>query len=411
MKFFGVILGLKNAGFRKGLDEARGDVQKFKADVQKGTGVAAGLGSALAGLGISAAVKEIVDYADNIDDLSSRLDVGRESLQKWGKLAEQNGSSVEGVGKALGKLTVAREGALQGNEELINTFASLGISIEDLENLSVDQIMAKIGTGSMNAADMVKVLGKEAVSLRPTLEAAAEGGLGKMSAMSDETIKTLGSAKDEIVGFAGMLKDKLGDALAWVINKWKTFNQTMGATSAAIGMFMGGSSWKDAWGASQKALDDMRAEDAKPDPAKKKRNFDDEEGRQKALAKNDEERKKAEEELQKQQEEMRLAVEDASVKKSDDDQLKIWDRFKLNTRDRHALERKDRADARSQARADRAFERKYGKDELQRVRDLRDPEKQAEAAHKRALATAEQKLEAIKEQAEQLKEGMGGAIE
>jgi hypothetical protein len=395
MSTVNVVLGLKNSQFKQGLADSRKDVKRFKQEVGDGGGMMGALGKAFAGLAIADTIKQVVDYADNISDLSDRLGVGSESLQKWGKLAEQNGSSLEGVGKALGKLTVAREDALAGNTALIDTFRNLGISVDDLRSMSVDEIMAKIGRGSMNAADMVGVLGKEAVALRPTLESAAEGGLGKMSAMSADTIKTLGDAKDQIVGFAGMLKDKLGEALGWVINKWKTFNETLGATSAALSEVMKGSSWKDAWATSQKALDQMRAENAKPQAPKKPRDFDTSDTRAEQKRKLDDQAAKAQEEVAKAREEQRQAVDDALQKKSDDVQLKIWDRFKLSASARHAAERQDRRDERNQARADRQFARKFGDAELQRVRDLRDPVKQAEAAHKKALQTSEEKLAGI----------------
>ena len=395
MSTLSVVLGLKNAQFKQGLQESRAQVKQFKRETEAGGGLFAGLGKAFAGLAIADTVKQVVDYADSISDLSDRLGVGAESLQKWGKLAEQNGSSLEGVGKALGKLTIAREDALAGNTQLIDTFANLGVSLDDLRTMNVDQIMMKIGQGSMNAADMVAVLGKEAVALRPTLENAAEGGLGKMSAMSAETIKTLGDAKDQIVGFAGMLKDKLGEALAFVINRWKTFTQTVGAASAALEMVAKGSSWSEAWAASQKALDTMRAEEAKPEVAKKPRDFEGADTRAETKRKLDEEQAKAQEQVDKARQEQMQAVDEAMQKQSDDVQLKIWDRFKLSASARHAAERQDRRDLRTQARADRQFARKFGEEELKRVRDLRDPVKQAEAAHKKALQASEQKLSEI----------------
>lgn len=397
-----VTLGLKNAGFRRGLDEARGQVRSFKRDMESGGGFFGKMGGAIGAMGLGAAISKTIQYADTINDLSDRLGVSSESLQKWGTLAEQNGSSLEGIGNGLKKLTVAREGALSGNEQMAASFAALGVSMDDLRSMSVDQIMAKIGSGSMNAAEMVKVLGKEAIALRPTLEAAAKGGLGGITAMSDEAIKALSQLKDEFGLAMDWLVKKGGESINFLVQKWKGFSQSIGAFSAAVGMFMSGSSWEEAWGASQKALDQMRAEDKAPKGSDK--------AAKKERAALELEKAGLEEKIQKAQEDVaekanaqQIAMEEAQVKQSDAMQLRRFNAMK--SRSIHGLyesDRNARAEERAQRLAERRFLRRNSAEELQRVKDLQDPVKQAEAAHKKALAASEQKLSELKLQVEQL---------
>jgi hypothetical protein len=296
------------------------------------------------------------------------------------------------MGKALGKLTVSREGALAGNEELINTFDRLGVSADELKNLSVDGIMQEIGRGSMNAADMVKVLGKSALELRPALEAAAEGGLGKFSTMSNEAVRTLGEAHDTVVAFAGATKDKLGEALAFVTDRWTAFSQAMGAASAAMSMAFQGASWEEAWGASQKALD---SEGKKTPKDVKKRDFEEEELSLEKLKKLDEERLKIAQDQGKAREHLSETLQKISDQSQIDKLESLKAREGMSGMEIAETRRSASRDARETARAERSFARKFGQAELQRVKDLKDPAKQAEAAYEKALAPANQRLAEI----------------
>jgi hypothetical protein len=125
-------------------------------------------------LGIEA-IKGVIDYGDKIADLSQRFAVSSDSLQKWGNVAEENGSSIEGVASALNKLEIARDKALAGDTELIAHFKALGVSVDDLKSKSGDDMLLTIGGSAMHAADMVATLGKSSLELVPTLEAVANG--------------------------------------------------------------------------------------------------------------------------------------------------------------------------------------------------------------------------------------------
>lgn len=72
------------------------------------------------------------------------------------------------------------------------------------------------------------------------------------------------------------------------------------------------------------------------------------------------------------------------------------DEARMSPAERAANRTEQRRVARATARAERAFVRKFGEEELRRVKDAADPAKQAEAAHKKALAASEAKLEQIR---------------
>src|SRR6187399_2103946 len=96
-------VGIKNAGFKKGLDEMRGQAKKFGSDIKGSLAGALGFGAVLAG------INSIIAKGSQLKDLAERFDASAEALQRIGNVAAQNGSSIEGVGSALNKVALAQE--------------------------------------------------------------------------------------------------------------------------------------------------------------------------------------------------------------------------------------------------------------------------------------------------------------
>lgn len=150
----------------------------------------------LAGLGIGAGIESVMNYAARIQDLSDQLGVSTDAIQHFGNAAEKNGSSLESMGQGFRKLEVARSKALQGDQELIQAFQRLGISIFDLGKLKPEELMKKLGASSLDAADTVKLLGKNALELRPTIAGIADGTIKVGQAIDKIDVKKLKEADD-----------------------------------------------------------------------------------------------------------------------------------------------------------------------------------------------------------------------
>jgi hypothetical protein len=183
-------LGLDTAGFKSGLNTAHSQLTGF------GKTLAGVFGASLSIVGLEQFISKIVDYGDKIQDLSDRYGVNAEALQKLGNIAETQGSSLEGVAKGFNKLLINSSQAVGGNQEMIQSFAALGITLDDLRKLAPEEIMLKIGKSSMDAADLVKVLGKSALELRPTLAGLADGTLKYGKAIDALDIEKLDRAAD-----------------------------------------------------------------------------------------------------------------------------------------------------------------------------------------------------------------------
>ena len=61
----------------------------------------AGLGGILSGVGISAMVKESIDAADAMNDLSQRIGIAVQDLAKYELAAKQSGTSMEAIARGV----------------------------------------------------------------------------------------------------------------------------------------------------------------------------------------------------------------------------------------------------------------------------------------------------------------------
>lgn len=202
------VLGINNAPFKTGLEEAK----HFAAETRNELGSlfvsAIGIG------GFGEMVSSVIEKADQVGDLSERFRVSSTVLQQFGNVAERNGASLEGVAISLNKLDVSRAKAVHGNQELIASFKNLGVSLDDLQNLSLDQILLKIGHGAMQADDMVQVLGRNGNDLRVTLEKLADGSEHLGDVMSENTVTALKKANDQLKEYKETVQSSLGTTLA-----------------------------------------------------------------------------------------------------------------------------------------------------------------------------------------------------
>lgn len=499
-----VKLGVDGRPLKQGLATARGEVDKFKKQAKAGGGLMGGLGGALASLGLAAHAKSVMDYGDSIADLSQRFGVGTDALQKWGNVAEQNGSSLETMAGGLNKLAVNQDKALAGSDEMQAAFADLGVSVEELRSLSPDELLIKIGKGSMNASSMVAALGRSSLELIPTLRAVADGSAELGDVISSQTIARLGAASDTLKGYGQTLKVYTAEFMAGIVDMGRIAYTAIDILGEKYNKWGDVMSFGEKVAAIKKASRDIWAgEDRKAPQAKKVREEEEDTNATKKAANDlasgrvalgEQELQNArdlmtEEEKLKSLQEERLAVlrqitaeGDADLKlankaadiqgkinqaekKAADDKLagiakEINDHNKAQDEKMEALKALDkkeaeaeqqakddkgkakqqfeetkkqiaddklldeyeqtgrmanagggRADLRRQAyrdlqatrKADRAFVRKFGAEELKRVKEAKDPEKQAARAFKEALGGVQTTLNETKTEIEQLR--------
>jgi hypothetical protein len=217
------VLGLNASGFRIGLKEAEVQSKNFAANMKRAFVQAFGTAAVLAW------TSKIVEGVDNLTDLSEQLGVSTDALQEWGYAAKKNGKDIESVARFFEHLGEARKDALAGNQDLIQSFAQLGVSLEDLRTKRVEDLGKLIGTSIQKGdiqnliGSLVDVGGKSASGLVATFKA----GIAEMTqaahdagqVVSRESLANVKQLKDQIQEIQDQLRGPTIQALAQV-NGW-----------------------------------------------------------------------------------------------------------------------------------------------------------------------------------------------
>ena len=143
-------------------------------------GAMAGLAGAAVVAGFVSMMKGIIETADHLNDLRQKTGLAVEDLDALGYVAELNGTNLETMAGALGKLSKNMAEAAGGGKEAAGVFRQFGISQKELKDGSITstEALARIADkiaampdGWQKAAAAQKVFGKSAADIVPLLNA------------------------------------------------------------------------------------------------------------------------------------------------------------------------------------------------------------------------------------------------
>lgn len=151
----------------------------------------AALSGVIAGGAIATLVRNFADAGDQLAKLSSKTTIAVESLSELQYAAKLSDVSNEELEKGLTKLRLEIEQAAAGSKEARQAFQALGLTQQDIAQLSVDQVFARLADafaeGKANAADLAKVLGdRNWATFAPLLS----GGSAALREMAAEARRT-----------------------------------------------------------------------------------------------------------------------------------------------------------------------------------------------------------------------------
>jgi hypothetical protein len=145
-----------------------------------GTAIVAGAGIAIGA--ITGLATKTADYASELDDLSKRTNINVEELQKWKYAIEQSGGDVGKLEGGIKTLSDTMVKAMDGNAATTDSFAKLGISVDDLKNKSQEDIFSMVVAGLADMEDGADknalgndLLGKSFLELKPMLDEGSQG--------------------------------------------------------------------------------------------------------------------------------------------------------------------------------------------------------------------------------------------
>ena len=181
----------------KATDKASDSTKQFSVSLDGAKTVAGGFVSAAAT--VVDGLKSLADYAvkagqdfvnmvdsvgnagDAIDKNSQAAGMSAEAYQEWGYVLQRNGASADSLSTWMKKLNNNVDDAVSGTDSAVEKFTRLGISVDDLQNKSREDVFAEVITSlqgmeneSERAAAVNDLLGGSATDLGALLNATSE---------------------------------------------------------------------------------------------------------------------------------------------------------------------------------------------------------------------------------------------
>lgn len=210
-------LSLDSSAFDKGLSTAENVVKNFGGMLGTGFTTAVKVGTAALetittttinfGKKIFNNASEVAVYGDNIDKMSQKMGLSAEKYQEWDAIMQHSGTSIESMKGAMKTMQLAAE---RGS----GAFEQLGISQEELANMSTEDMFSAVITGLQemeSGSDRTKLatelLGRGAMELGALLNTSAED----TEAMRQRVHELGGVMSDEAVKSAALFQDNMQD--------------------------------------------------------------------------------------------------------------------------------------------------------------------------------------------------------
>lgn len=162
------------------------DLQRMRAESEKALsdfGKILGTAAAGAGVAVAAMVKNALDAADDLGDLSEKTGVAVDDLSKLAYAAKLSDVELEGLQQGLVKLGDSAVKAMAGTGDAATAFKALGVSVTDSEGrlksnyrllLDTADAFAQFEDGPAKAAAALDIFGKSGADLIPLLNGGSE---------------------------------------------------------------------------------------------------------------------------------------------------------------------------------------------------------------------------------------------
>ena len=155
------------------------------AKVGAGAITAATAALAAGGAAFVKSSNEVAQYGDNVDKMSQKLGLSTKSYQEWDYVMQLAGTDMGSMTTGLKTLTNKLDDAKNGSDEARGMFEKLGISMEDINTMSREDLFAKTIEGFQGMADSTDraalandLFGKSGQNLAPLFNQSAEATKG-----------------------------------------------------------------------------------------------------------------------------------------------------------------------------------------------------------------------------------------
>jgi lambda family phage tail tape measure protein len=133
-------------GMQTGLHTAGQGIETLNGKFEK-------LSAVLVGVGIVEFAHSLLESSNNMKDMADGLDISIARMMEMGVAASTAGGDLDKVAAMMGKMEIAAGQAADGNVQLRQAFADVGLSLKDLSSQSPDQVFNNIAIALAGVAD------------------------------------------------------------------------------------------------------------------------------------------------------------------------------------------------------------------------------------------------------------------
>lgn len=186
--------------------------------ISAGAGVVVGATAAITGAAVGAGkaiwdnANRVAEFGDNIDKTSQKIGISAEAFQEWDYVFNRSGADINKLQTGMKTLSGVITDATAGSEGAVNKLSAVGISIEEIGNLSQEDQLAlvisrlqEMGSGAERTAAASDLLGKSAVDMAAVLNMSASD----TQALIDEAHEYGMVLSDEGVAASAAFEDSL----------------------------------------------------------------------------------------------------------------------------------------------------------------------------------------------------------
>lgn len=226
---------LDNSGLAQQADSTESTLKSKFATVGKAAGkvlaggvVAAGAAAVATGKQVWSMAKDVAAAGDVIDKNSQKVGFSAEAYQKWDYAMQLAGTSMDASMMGIKTLTNTFDDALKGTDSAVEKFTRLGLSMEEIQGLSREDLFATVVTALQGVTDETEraalandLLGRSGQELMPLLNGTAEDLAKVMEEteqygmiMSDDAVKSSAAFQDSLTKLNGTLSGLKNGAIA-----------------------------------------------------------------------------------------------------------------------------------------------------------------------------------------------------
>ena len=134
----GVVLGLDAGEFNAGLGKAQDGLKEF---AKASLGVKLGLAGLV--VGFAEFAKSSMEFADHIADIAKANDMAVSTVLALNEAMVENGGNAEAASRMMSGFAKQVDAAATGSDKNREMFQKLGVSLKDLKDLSIDDLLLK----------------------------------------------------------------------------------------------------------------------------------------------------------------------------------------------------------------------------------------------------------------------------